>query len=76
MALVERGPNRPAHLPHPRQLLVADEPLLSGLLDYDVDQQSLLDAYSNPDDSWDHLVSSAKRLPLPRSPRRTSPARR
>ncbi|MEZ6003298.1 MAG: hypothetical protein R3F33_03830 [Planctomycetota bacterium] len=76
VALVERAQTGPPISPTLAQLLVTDEPLTGGLLDFDVDQQSLLDAYGNPDDSWDHLVSSAKRLPLPRSPRRTSPARR
>ncbi|MEZ5973385.1 MAG: hypothetical protein R3E96_00690 [Planctomycetota bacterium] len=57
------------------QLLVTDEPTPGGRLDRR-QPAVLLEAYGNPGDSWDHVVFFGQGASLPRSPRRTSPARR
>ncbi|MEZ6003300.1 MAG: hypothetical protein R3F33_03840 [Planctomycetota bacterium] len=56
VALAERAQTSPPVSPTLAQLLVTDEPLTGGRLDFDVDQESLLEAYGNPGDSWDRVV--------------------
>ncbi|MEZ5973393.1 MAG: hypothetical protein R3E96_00730 [Planctomycetota bacterium] len=76
VALAERAQTGPPVSPTLAQLLVTDEPLTGGRLDFDVDQESLLEAYGNPGDSWDRVVFFGKEASAAAPPRRTSLARR
>ncbi|MEZ5973386.1 MAG: hypothetical protein R3E96_00695 [Planctomycetota bacterium] len=76
VGLAERAQTGPACLPTLAQLLVTDRTLPERRLDLRHRPGILLEAYGNPDDSWDHLVFFGQRLPLPRSPRRVPGARR
>ncbi|MEZ5973391.1 MAG: CHAT domain-containing protein [Planctomycetota bacterium] len=73
VALAERAQTGPPVSPTLAQLLVTDEPLTGGRLDFDVDRKSLLEAYGNPGDTWDHVVffgqeASAAALTAPHVP--------
>ncbi|MEZ6003296.1 MAG: CHAT domain-containing protein [Planctomycetota bacterium] len=73
VGLAERAQTGLPVSPTLAQLLVTDEPLTGGRLDFDVNQQSLLEAYGNPGDSWDHVVffgqeASAAALTAPHVP--------